>query len=598
MKVSAATASVSPTSAHPVKTVALVNSVATPSANRSSANGSIPAFTATAIDNTTFQLADRKEQILVIAFMGVECPLANLYFPRLVEIATKYQGKPVGFVAVNSNAQDALEEVRDQARSFGVTFPVLKDATSAAADALGAKRTPEVVVLDAQRNVRYRGMIDDQYGYQQRRAQPTKNYVVQAVDALLTGGAVAVAETPVQGCHIGRVGKPAAGATTSYYRDVLPILQNRCQQCHRKGEIGPFALMDYEETRDWAPTIRESVTEHRMPPWPADEHIGKFANDLSLSAQELQTLTKWIDEGCPKGEAAEKPPEKKFVDGWNIGTPDKIYTMNKPFKVPATGVIDYQYFEASPVFTQDTWVDAVECRFGNRSVVHHMLVLLHNPKDRSKSQDGLAKGFFAAGAPGSTYYKFPKGFAKRIPKGMQLVFQMHYTPTGTETQDQSHFGMMLAKGSRKEVQTYALAKTDLMIPAGDADHREVFEQTVTADVTLTDLMPHMHVRGKSFTFTAIYPSGKKQTLLSVPKWDFNWQHEYQLVEPLKLPKNSKLIVEAHWDNSEKNPNNFLPLVDVGFGEQTNDEMFIGYVNYVPTKPLIETPKRRGSRKRG
>ena len=555
----------------------------------------IPEFSATAIDNTTFKSASIKQKVIVVGFFGVECPLANLYYPRLVELAKTYNGKSVAFVMINLNVQDTLDAVHKQARGNKASFPVLKDAGTSVAKLFGAVRTPEVFVLDHDRVVRYHGMIDDQYGYRQRRSQPTKTYLTDAVDALLAAKAVTLAETPVQGCHIGEVPKAAETAQTSFYRDILPVLQHRCQQCHRKGEIGPFSLKEFAEARDWGPTIREAVAERRMPPWPADPHFGKFSNDMSLSDAEIAAITKWVDEGCPEGNPADKPREKKFVDGWNIGKPDRVFTMERPFHVPATGVVGYQEIYASPVFTQDTWVQAVECRFGNRSVVHHMLVLLDFPYERSKSQDGLEKGFFAAGAPGSTYFTFPKGYAKKIPKGARLRFQMHYTPNGTATDDQSKFGIILAKESKeREVQTYALGKLDINIPAGDADHVETAVQNVNADVVLTTLMPHLHVRGKSFTFTVVWPHGKKETLLSVPRWDFNWQPQYQLVKPIVLPKGSQIIVEAHWDNSADNPNNILPPVDVQFGEQTFDEMFIGYVNFIP-KAMADSGKSHGRR---
>jgi peroxiredoxin len=559
----------------------------------------IPSFSAAAVDNTTFHSADHREQVLVVAFLGVECPLANLYAPSLAELAKQYRGKPVAFIAVNSNAQDTLEQTRAQARSSGLTFPVLKDAGNVVADLFGAERTPEVLVLDADRAVRYRGMLDDQYGYRERRSRPTKAYVKNAIDALLKSETVPVAETDVQGCHIGRVTKASETAKTSYYRDVLPILQNRCQQCHRKGEIGPFALSDYEVVRNWGPTIRDAVAQRRMPPWPADPKIGKFANDISLSDQEINSLTQWVDEGCPEGAAAEKPQEKQFVDGWNIGKPDKVYSMPATFHVPATGVIEYKSFHVSPVFTKDTWVQGVECRFGNRSVVHHMLVLLDFPKDKSRSQDGLTNGFFAAGAPGSTYFEFPKGYAKKIPKGSRLRFQMHYTPNGAPAEDLSKFGIVLAKGnSFREVQTFALGKPDILIPAGDADHFEWASQPVPTEITLTTLMPHLHMRGRSFAFFLERPDGKREPLLSVPRWDFNWQYQYELSEPLTVSRGSKLVVEAHWDNSANNPNNILPLVDARFGEQTFDEMFIGYINAIPSKTVADATRPGRSRKRG
>ncbi len=562
----------------------------------------IPPFSAAAVDNTTFHFADRKEQVLVVAFLGVECPLANLYAPSLAGLAKHYRGKSVGIIAVNSNAQDTLEQTRAQARVNGLTFPVLKDAGNAVADLFGAERTPEVFVLDAQRTVCYHGMLDDQYGYRERRSTPTKTYAIDAVDALLKSGSVAVAETPVQGCHIGRVTKPSETAKTSYYHDVLPILQNRCQQCHRKGEIGPFALSDYEVVRDWGPTIRDAVVERRMPPWPADQKIGKFANDCSLPEQEINAITQWVDEGCPQGDPAEKPPAKEFANGWNIGKPDSIYSMHESFHVPATGVIDYKGFAISPVFAKDTWVRTVECRFGNRGVVHHMLVLLDFPKDKSRSQDGLVKGFFAAGVPGATHCVFPDGYAKKIPKGARLRVQMHYTPNGTPGDDQSKVGVVLAKGnSFREIQTFALGRPDILIPAGEADHVESSEQAFPMDVTLTTLMPHLHVRGKSFEFFLQGVDGKREPLLSVPKWDFNWQYQYELATPLTVPKGSKLVVEAHWDNSLNNPNNFLPLVDARFGEQTFDEMFIGYINVIPAKTTADAgpaPRPRTGGRRG
>ena len=590
--------SIAKTPFDPKAAVALAGTGRSGSSGTGQVGAVIPAFSSSATDNTTFHSADHKEQVLVVAFLGVECPLANLYAPSLAELAKHYQGKSVAFIAVNSNAQDTLEQTRAQARNNGLTFPVLKDAGNVVADLFGAERTPEVFVLDAQRTVRYRGMLDDQYGYRERRSAPTKKYVANAVDALLKSETVPLAETQVQGCHIGRVTKASETAKTSYYRDVLPILQKRCQQCHRKGEIGPFALSDYEVVRNWGATIRDAVAERRMPPWPADRKIGTFSNDISLSDQEIKAITEWVDDGCPEGDNAEKPPAKQFVDGWNIGKPDRTFNMPETYHVPATGVIEYKNFVVSPVFTTDTWVQAVECRFGNRSVVHHMLVLLDFPKDHARSQDGLTNGFFAAGAPGSTYFTFPKGYAKKIPKGARLRFQMHYTPNGTAGEDLSKFGIVLAKGnSFREVQTFALGKPDILIPAGDADHVEFASQPVPAEITLTTLMPHLHVRGKSFAFFLERPNGQREPLLSLPRWDFNWQYQYELAEPLTIPKGSKLVVEAHWDNSANNPNNIFPLVDATFGEQTFDEMFIGYINAIPAK-LVADAGRPVQRQRG
>jgi predicted Zn finger-like uncharacterized protein len=546
----------------------------------------IPEFSASATDNTTFHSKDRQEKVFVVAFMGVECPLANLYYANLVAAAAQFADQPVAFVVVNSNGQDTINAVREQAKTHGAKFPVLKDAGNQVADLFGAVRTPELFILDEQRTVRYHGVIDDQYGYQSRRQVPSQHYATDAIRSLLAGELVAVAETPLQGCHIGRKGKSLGESQTSFYRDVLPILQDRCQQCHRAGDIGPFALHDYAACSNWGETIKEAVTERRMPPWPADPAHGDFTNELRLPDAELATLVKWVDEGCPEGNSADQPAPKEFIDGWNIGTPDREFVMEKPFEVPATGVVDYQHFVISPVFAKDVWVQAVECKYGDRSVVHHMLALLHFPKDEKRSQDGLRNGYFAAGAPGSNYLVFPPGHAKRIPKGAQLVLQMHYTPNGTATKDQSRLGVILAEEPVEyEVQTYAIGTTDILVKAGDPNYKKTYTEPIDNDVIISALMPHLHMRGKSFVMDAITPDGKTQTLISLPRWDFNWQYQYQLAEPIALPKGSKISVTAVWDNSDKNPNNILPPVDVGFGEQTFDEMFIGYVNFIiPKKP--------------
>lgn len=541
----------------------------------------IPQFEAVTIDDTTFHSNAQSEQVLVVAFMGVQCPLANLYFPRMQEIADRFDGKSVAFVAVNSNEQDSLADVRRQAKvAHKVKFPVLKDAGNKLADLFGADRTPEVFILDRDRTVRFHGMFDDQYGYLHRRQSPTENYVVDAIEAMLAGKKVVLAETQLEGCHIGRKRKPRSKTEVSYYRDVLPILQSRCQECHREGEIGPFALDDYEEVSNWAETIKEAVLEKRMPPWPAAPGAGPFTNDLSMSDDEVATLVRWVDHGCPEGDHADKPPAREWGEGWRIGKPDRIFRMPKEIPLPATGVLPYLYFVVSDVFDEDRWVQAIEFHPGDREVVHHILALLQDPDNRRNTQDGLRRGFFGAAAPGSTYVRFQPGHAKRIPAGSRIVFQMHYTPNGTKTTDRSEMGVIFAKEPPEyEVKTYGLADTDIRIKAGEANHRVVKTMELDRDLTLTALMPHMHLRGKSFTYELIHPNGRSETLLHLPRWDFNWQHQYFYEEPRVLKKGSTLKITGYWDNSADNPNNVFPLVDVRWGDQTWDEMFIGYVNY-------------------
>ena len=552
----------------------------------------ISGFKLVRTDDTLFQMADQKQQVLIVAFVGVECPLANLYFPRLNELAEQFKNQSVGILAINSNAQDSLPQLRAQVFRHKAMFPVLKDAGNRVADLFQASRTPEAFVLDAARKVCYRGPIDDQYGYRVRRQSPGRTYVVDAVTAVLAGQPVQTTTVAVEGCHIGRKPAPRAdapapqlSARVTWYRDVLPIVQTHCQECHRAGEIGPFALKDYDEVSNWAETIKEVVLEKRMPPWTADPAHGEFINDPSLTPEEVNTLVAWVDNGAPAGDPATAPAERQFHDGWNIGQPDAIFSMPRSFKIKSNGNVSYQYFVVSEVFTEDKWVQAVECRPGNRAVVHHILALLDTPGKRRSRQNGLDRGFFAASAPGSSHVIFPEGQAKRIPAGSQIVFQVHYTPNGTEQEDLSSMGVVFAKGPpRQEVHTYGLAYPHFLIRAGEADHVETHSIRLPADLEVTTLFPHLHLRGKSFEYRVEFPDGRKQVLLSVPRWDFNWQQHFRFKQPVFLPRGAKLTITAHWDNSADNPNNIFPLTDVHWGDQTWEEMFIGYADYVTPLP--------------
>lgn len=581
----------SPTEVAVVTTPAPTAPAATNAPMESALGRQVPPFTAVAIDNTTFNSGDRKEKLIVAAFMGVQCPLANLYLPTMSELAAKYGDKSVVFVAINSNEQDTLQDVQTQAKDAGIKFAVLKDASGEVAAAFAAQRTPEVFVLDAERKVRYHGMFDDQYGYQHKREEPKQMYVANALDKLLADSVPEPAETPIQGCFIGRKHESTSVADTSFHRDVEPILQKRCQNCHRAGNIGPFVLTDYQEAANWGESIREAVVSHRMPPWPAESKPGAFSNDMTLAQQEIDTIVKWVDQGCPEGNSADAPKPIEFVEDWNIGKPDEIFNMPAAEKIPASGVVPYRYVAVTEPFKTDKWVKAVECKVGNPSVVHHILALVRFP-GASEGQDGLKNGFFAGAAPGNNYSIFAEGTAKFIPKGAQIIFQMHYTPNGKETSDRSSLGLKYTTEPKFVVGTYAVGSLDLDIKAGDANYKKIEREPITEERTLTSLMPHLHVRGTSFQYRARFPGQKEeQVLLSIPKWDFNWQHEYKFAQPVKLPKGTELIAEASWDNSENNPNNYLPLVDVRFGEQTFDEMFLGYLNW--SIPIEEFNSMRG-----
>lgn len=525
-------------------------------------------------------LADWKEQnLLVVAFVGTECPLVKQYATRLVEIAAQYQDRGVGVVAIASNQQDSLEELAHFERTYKISFPLLKDPGNAVADLFAAERTPEVFVLDAERKVRYHGRIDDQFTYGRQRNAPDKHYLTDALDELLAGKEVSIATTESIGCHIGRVLKPQANSTVTYSNQIARIFNKRCVECHRPGEIGPFSLTSYEEAVGWAEMIDEVVQEERMPPWSANPAHGKFLNDARLPDAEKKLIREWVAAGAPEGDRAQLPEPPQFAAGWRIGQPDQVvYMSDKAYQVPARGEVKYQYFVVDPGFKEDKWIQAAECRPGNRAVVHHIIVGVIPPDRRDASTAGLESDWLTATAPGARPLQLPVGMAKFIPAGGKLVFQMHYTPNGTAQEDRSCVGLVFAdpKTVKREVATQKAANTRFQIPPGADNHRVEANFRFSADSLLLAMFPHMHLRGKAFRYEAIYPNGETEVLLDVPNYDFNWQHAYAYAEPKKMPAGTRIHCVAHFDNSEDNLANPDPTATVRWGDQTWEEMMIGY----------------------
>jgi hypothetical protein len=324
-----------------------------------------------------------------------------------------------------------------------------------------------------------------------------------------------------------------------------------------------------------------------MPPWHADPRYGHFQNARGLSDADRQTLVSWVEQGCPEGDRKELPSPRESVEGWAIGKPDAVFEMPRPFTVPAEmppSGVRYQYFTVDPGFTEDRWVQAAEAKPGARSVVHHIIVYVMEPgKKRQRTEDQVGEGFLAAYAPGDMPSLFAPGQAKKVPKGARLVFQMHYTPDGIERTDCSSVGLVFSKEPpTHEVKTRGIQNPQwqLTIPAGADNHEFVAWTRFDRDTLLTSLMPHMHLRGKDFKYEAVYPDGRREVLLSVPHYEFNWQSNYRLKEPLRLPAGTKIECTAHFDNSPGNRNNPNPKETVRWGDQTWQEMMIGFVDYV------------------
>lgn len=538
-----------------------------------------PAFELRDAAGKLHRLADMREaKLVVIAFLGVECPLAKLYAVRLNELAQEFGPRGVSIVGIAANTQDALPALEAFAREHSLTYPLLKDERNLVADQLGASRTPEVFLLDAKRVVRYQGRIDDQYSVGLKRNKPIRRDLADAMNELLDGKSVTQPFHPATGCLIGREKKASAVAAVTWSNQIARILQRRCVQCHREGEIGPFVLTEYRSAAGWGEMIREVVREQRMPPWFADPAHGEFSNDARLPQDERDLIVQWVDAGCPEGDPREAPAPLKFTKGWSIPKPDLILPMRAtPYPVPATGTVSYKHFVVDPGFKEDKWVVASEVRPGNRAVVHHILVFLKKPGQSAASE--IIKGsLLAAYAPGAPARQLPPGMALKIPAGSKIIFQLHYTPNGKETEDCSSLGLVFTEPAavKQEIESGMAIAYHFLIPPGAKASRVTATHRFTEDRLLFNLTPHMHMRGKSFRYEARYPDGRREILLNVPRWDFNWQIEYELARPKFMPKGTVLHCTAIYDNSADNPANPDPTRWVHFGEQTWDEMMIGW----------------------
>jgi len=540
-------------------------------------------------------LADYSDsKAVVVAFIGIECPLARLYAPRLAELAANYQDQGVTFIAIDSNRQDSIVELGGFAQRHEIEFPVLKDPSNEVADLFGAERTPEVFVLDSSGAIRYRGRIDDQYGQHvghdnkrisYQHTHPKRKDLAVALDELLAGKDVSVALTKAPGCLIGRIPDVEPSGDVTYSNQVSRILQKRCVECHRDGEIAPFALTDYEEVVGWSEMIREVVQEQRMPPWHANPKYGEFNNDCRLSDDEKQLLYTWIDNGSPEGDPSDLPEPRQFTEGWQISQPDQvIYMSDEPFEVAAEGTVEYQYFEVDPGWTEDKWIKAAEARPDNRAVVHHIIAFIQTPSGGGGLRSGGASIGYAPGMPPRTY---EPGTASFAPAGSKIVFQMHYTPNGRPQKDRSYIGIEFADESEVTYRASGGAAMNgrFEIPAGADNHEVRSSYEFEEDRLLLGMLPHMHLRGKAFRFIADYPDGKSEILLDVPRYDFNWQLRYDLTEPKLMPAGTTMRCIAHFDNSEENLTNPDPSQDVTWGDQTWEEMMLGFFTTRHVEPV-------------
>jgi hypothetical protein len=386
----------------------------------------------------------------------------------------------------------------------------------------------------------------------------------------------------------------------TYHKDIEPIFQRRCQECHRPGEIAPFSMRSYTEVRPWAKAIRTDVLAKKMPPWLADSQYGHFANDRSLSKQEIDTITAWVDQGAKEGDASQAPVPRKFPERWNIPTPDLVISMREPFQVPANGEVSYQYIVMPTGLTEDTWVQMAEARPSEPSVVHHIVVFIRSPQSKwlrdvapgiayvppgngkdFNNTSGGGSDILLVYTPGMIPEIWRPGLAKLVKAGSDLVFQVHYTPNGKPASDLSKIGLVLAKEKPAErALTLSAYKLDFRIPPQDPNYRVDAKAMLPNGGEILSLFPHVHLRGRAFEYRAVYPDGTSEILLRVPRYDFYWQLDYKLATPVKLPPGSRMECSAWYDNSPNNPRNPDPTAEIRFGEQSREEMMFGFFDVV------------------
>jgi thiol-disulfide isomerase/thioredoxin len=532
----------------------------------------------------------KDNKAIVLAFVASDCPISNLYLPELVALERKYRGKGVQFLGVYPNDADDFDRIAHHSYERDTAFLVLKDFGQKLADAVGVARVPSVVVLDGEHVLRYRGRVDDRYGASARREKATRDDLVEALEEVLAGKKVSVAETEADGCLLGRAPKNRPQTDITYTKHVAPILQARCQVCHRPGQSAPFSLISYDDAVKHGRMLKEVTTERRMPPWHADSRYGHFTGDRRLAREEIDRIAAWVDGDMPKGDIKDEPKAIKWVEGWANGQPELVLEMPEEFKVPATGVVPYKNWIIDPQFTEDKWVQAAECRPGAMGVVHHVVVYIQREGQRGPVAADGSFSMLVGWAPGDLGLKLPPGTALRIPKGAKFRLEMHYTPNGTAQTDRTAVGIIFAKEPPKhELVQSEFANTQIVVPSNEPHAKWEATYRFPADARIISLAPHMHYRGKHYFYEAIYPDGKKQTLLSVPRWDFNWQNVYRFQEPIKVPKGTRLHSVAHWDNSKNNLFNPAPDKIVRFGLQSWEEMMVGFVSFVWEHP--DTPAK-------
>lgn len=519
--------------------------------------------------------------VVVLFFTANECPVARQCAAKLREVQERFSARGVSVLLVNASSADDRKSIAKEARELGIWhLPTLKDDTQGVARHLGVRRTGEAIAISTKDwSVIYRGAIDDQLVEGASKPKPTERYLETALSEFLDGKPVTTGKTVARGCVIHFDGGDGPDAApVSFAKDVVPILEAKCVSCHSPGNIGPWAMTSHRKVEGMASMIEEVLLTRRMPPWDADPHVGKFANDASLTVAEAQTLLRWVHQGAARGDGPD-PLENLKVPAqpeWPLGQPDLVLRLPEPQQIPANGVLDYRHIEVPAGNAADAWVGGVYVKVGNRKVLHHVIARI---KDRGEKDHLGQNEMFVGWAPGATQERYPQGAGKFLPKNAKFDLELHYTTSGSAQTDATEIGLYLLKEPpTHRFESVPVVNYQFEIRPGDPDSQAQGLYCFPQDATLHSVTPHMHFRGKWMRFEMLQPDGKRDVVASIPRYDFNWQLTYDLAKPRKIARGTWVTLDGAFDNSAKNPANPDPKKTVHWGEQSWDEMFLGWYN--------------------
>jgi peroxiredoxin len=526
------------------------------------------------------ELRRTEGRVVVLFFTANGCPVARQSAPKLTDLNARYADRGVTFHLVNANPADNRKSISKEAADLKLgRLCVLKDDTQGVARHLGVQRTCEAIAISTKDwTIFYRGAIDDQLVEGAQKPEPTARYLEAALDEFLGGKPISKPKTVPRGCVITFDGGDGPdGAAVSYAKQVAPILVRNCVSCHSAGNVGSWAMTNHQSVKGMSAMIEEVLLTRRMPPWDADPEFGQFTHDAALEVSDAQSLLRWIHQGAPRGEgldplltAAVKP-----AADWPLGKPDIVLRLPQAEQIPATGVLEYRHIEVLAGNDREQWVAGAWVKPGNKQVVHHVIAWLKDDDD-AKQKSVNERAELAVYAPGASQGLFPQGTGKILPKNARLDIEVHYTPNGVAAIDQTEIGLyLLPSKPDKQLQTLWIYDANFKIQPGDSDSQSHAIYSFKQDATLHSIAPHMHLRGRWMKFELLLPSGRREVLCSVPRYDFNWQRKYKLVKPKQIPAGSWLLITGGYDNSPLNPANPNPHKVIRWGDQSFDEMFLG-----------------------